>query len=258
LLVLFGALLGGCGGSAPAQKPQSQANTARSGLQQSRPRRAARLPELAPAEVVRAMRSNEKKLRMCFFQAPLASGFVRVGWQVDPSGAVERVLVEQSSIDSRAVERCLAARVGELRFGELNRSAKGEWTYVFRLADPSSESRQKRRSGHDEASSKPGVILETTSPGSLNIGKVDEIVQAAYPLFARCYRDAIARNAGLSGWVGLRFVVNRSGRVVRVLDGGSDLDDPMALDCIAESIYALRFPKPRGGNAHVLYRMRLN
>ena len=53
------------------------------------------------------MRTNEKRLRMCFFQAPLASGFVRVVWDADSAGVVERAEVEQSTIDDSHVEQCL-------------------------------------------------------------------------------------------------------------------------------------------------------
>ena len=262
-LVCLTAALGlACSGETPAPNTPAKAAPARAGARQRPAARAAETMDLPANEVVRAMRTNEKRLRMCFFQAPLASGFVRVVWDADSAGVVERVKVKQSTIDDSHVEKCLTERVEELRFGELGQAARGEWTFVFRLVKPDEEPKRDRKErkakAKDSASSKPGVILETTSPGHIDMSKVDEVVQFSYPLFARCYRDAIARDSGLAGWVGLRVIIDKTGRVSRVLDGESDLEDPIALDCIAESFYALKFPKPRGGNAHVLYRMRLN
>jgi outer membrane biosynthesis protein TonB len=220
-----------------------------------------RTPEtsLDPSRVVVAIRDNERKIRMCFFQSPDASGFVRLAFRVDAQGAVEKVIVKQSTIDDTNVQECLASRTGELRFGELGAPAKAEWTYVFRLAEPLTAKEEKRAKKKRKKNARgSGVVIERTSPGRIDEARVSSVVEAGYRLFARCYRDAIERDAGLSGFVSLRFVIGSDGRVTRVLDGDSDLRDRMAIDCIAESIFALRFPEPQDGNVHVLYRMQLN
>ncbi len=38
-------------------------------------------------------------------------------------------------------------------------------------------------------------------------------------------------------------------------DGGSDLPDQRVINCVAQGIFALQFPKPERGSVHVLYRV---
>lgn len=249
------ALLSGCGGSspatsAPAQAPDTPGGTAR----EKSPTEA-----LEPARVVQAIRNNEKRLRMCFFRAPDASGFVRLAWHVDSEGAVRNVSVENSTIEDKNVQKCLASRVEELRFGELGRSAKAEWTYVFRLAEPLSEKERKRAAKkRSSVETESGVSIDEDSDGTIDLDAVESVVQAGYGLFARCYRDAVGRDEALRGWIALRFEIDESGRVSSMRDGNSDLTDRMAIDCVAESLFALQFPKPENGSVKLLYRIRLN
>lgn len=205
------------------------------------------------------MRSNERRLRLCFFNAPRSGGAVRLRWEVDAAGAPRDVEVASSTIDNAAVERCLASRVGELRFGELAAPATAEWTFVFRLAEPvSEESKRKKKRKKTSVEGTAGVVIDKRSAGRLEPDRISGVVEKGYNLYARCYRDAINRDSSVDGWVNLRFVIGEDGRVQSVLDGDSDLKDRMALDCIAESFYALEFPKPSRGDVRVLYRLRLN
>ncbi len=100
--------------------------------------------------------------------------------------------------------------------------------------------------------------LEKGSPGSLDLAAVDDVVASGYPLFARCYRDGVERNSSLDGAVRLRFVVGESGHVTTVEDGGSDLTDRQVIDCVAEGFYALHFPEPERGDAHLVYRIHFD
>lgn len=206
------------------------------------------------------MRSNERRLRLCFFKAPTTSGAVRVRWEVDRAGGAREVEVASSTIENAEVERCLASRVGELHFDELAAPASAEWTFVFRLAEPVSEQSKRKQKKRRKASVEgtAGVIIDKSSAGRLEPDRISGVVEKGYNLYARCYRDAINRDSSLDGWVNLRFVIGEDGRVASVLDGDSDLTDRMALDCIAESFYALEFPKPSRGDVRVLYRLRLN
>ncbi len=246
----------GCAGAPPEREAQAPEST---------PVAAAPRPsvtELDPARVVFAMQDNESELRKCFFRAPSASGFVRIGFQVDKLGAVQEVAVRHSTIGNSDVEDCLRSRVGELRFGELESAAKAEWTYVYRLAEPFSEKEKKtlkkeRKRKQKKRDAEPGVVIDPSSSGSIEPDKIEQVVQAKFPLFAHCYRDGIERNNSLKGWLRLRFVIDANGRVENVLDGDSDLPDRRVVDCVAESFYALKFPAPHG-SVRVLYRVDLD
>jgi hypothetical protein len=100
-----------------------------------------------------------------------------------------------------------------------------------------------------------GLVIEPSSPGTLSSDEIDNVVEAGYPLFARCYRDGVSRNDTLGGTLRLRFTIAPSGAVSQVSDGGSDLSDRQVVDCIAEGFYALRFPEPAHGEVSVLYRI---
>src|SRR5688572_13231826 len=92
--------------------------------------------EVAATEVVRAIRGNETLLRRCFFANPSARGFARVAWRIGPDGRDSGVELEESTLRTRRVERCLLERVGELRFEPREHAARAGWTFVFRVVDP--------------------------------------------------------------------------------------------------------------------------
>jgi len=260
------ALLG-CGGSAPDPRSAEQEEQERL--------RSDDLPELEPRRVVTAMRGNETEIRKCFFRAPSAAGFVRIGFKVDRLGVVHGAAVRESSIGNEAVESCLTEQTAALRFGELSQPGKGEWTYVYRLAEPptkeENEARAKKKAERkkksrrqrdkeleeEEEIAEPGAMIEQGSEGTIDLDRVDQVVQTGYQLYARCYRDGFERNIDLEGTVRFRFVIGEDGRMDEVLDGESNLSDRRVLDCIAETFYALRFPAP-GSKVRVLYRMQLN
>ncbi len=253
--VLALALLG-CGGSPKPRSPE----------QQERERfEAGDLPELEARRVVTAMRGNEAEIRKCFFRAPSAAGFVRIRFKVDRLGEVHAASVHDSTIDNDSVESCLTQQTSALRFGELSQPGKAEWTYVYRLAEPPTkeehEARDKARAKRKKKKVEQhvddveaGAVIEA---GSIDLDRVDQVVQTGYQLYARCYRDGFERNDELEGTVRFRFVIDEDGRMDRVLDGESNLSDRRVLDCIAETFYALRFPAP-GSKVRVLYRLQLN
>lgn len=248
------SILSACGGSQP--DPQAPSSASSDGEPASA---LPDVPPLEPARVVVAMRSNEAELRKCFFRAPSASGFVRIGWRVDTAGVVSHPAVKDSTVNNAEVERCLTARVGELRFGEISQAAKAEWTYVYRLAEPMTEKQKKkaskkRKQKEEREEEEPGIVVEPE--GSIDPDKVDDVVISGYRLFARCYRDGFDRDTSLEGTIRFRFVVGRDGRVVKILDGASDLPDRRVIDCVAESFYALEFPAP-SAQAKVSYRLQL-
>lgn len=248
----------GCGGAPPPAEDSHSAS------EPSRTRVAARsaapTDELTPAEVVVKLRGNETELRRCFFANPRARGSLSLSWIVGADGRVEHLKREPSSLADPDLVGCLGQKLSDLRFDPREHAARARWTFVFQLVDP-----PRNRRGHGKRASKrdrdraeardQGVQLEQGSPGSLDLGAVDNIVASGYPLFARCYRDGVQRNSSLDGAVRLRFVVGGSGQVKTVEDGGSDLTDRQVVDCVAEGFYALRFPTPERGDAHLVYRI---
>ena len=214
--------------------------------------------ELPAGDVVRRLRGNETDLRRCFFANPSLRGAASYSWQLDVEGKVHGVRREASTLGDPRVEACIGERLGEIHFGDLAEPATARWTFVFRLVDPPDKPkgrlhpRRKKREPEDDR----GLVIDPGSPGILADDAIDNVVEAGYPLFARCYRDGVSRNNDLGGNVRLHFVVSLSGSVSEVRDGGSDLSDRQVVDCIAEGFYALRFPLPQRGSVGVLYRIR--
>jgi hypothetical protein len=217
--------------------------------------------ELPAGEVVQHLRGNETDLRRCFFANPSLRGVARFTWQLDVEGKVHGVRREASTLGDAQVEACLGERLGEIHFGDLAEPATARWTFVFRLVDAPENPRGKHRSAKGSRRKPPpdddrGLVIDPNSPGVLAPDAIDSVVEAGYPLFARCYRDGVDRNSDLGGNIRLHFVVSPSGSVSQVSDGGSDLTDRQVVDCVAEGFYALRFPQPEHGSVSVLYRIQ--
>jgi len=190
-------------------------------------------------------------------------GLARFTWQLDVEGKVHGVRREVSTLGDPQVEACIGERLGEIHFGDLAEPATARWTFVFRLMDPPPKPKNKHH-GNRAGKKKPppaddrGLVIDANSPGVLAEDAIDNVVEAGYPLFARCYRDGVSRNNDLGGNIRLHFVVSPSGSVSEVSDGGSDLTDRQVVDCIAEGFYALRFPQPDRGSVGVLYHIRFD
>ncbi len=250
--MLLSLALTACAGSAPsATAPAPAAEDAAPQAQRA---------ELTPAEVVQHLRGNEADLRRCFFANPSLRGAVRFSWNLDETGKVHGVRRETSSLSDPRVEACIAERLGEIRFGDLQGPSHAHWTFVFRLVDPPAAPKRGHKAGSSKKK-KPapdderGLVIDPSSTGVLAEDAIDNVITAGYPLFARCYRDGVSRNNDLDGTVRLHFVVGSAGSVSEVSDGGSDLSDRQVVDCIAEGFYALRFPEPQRGSVQVLYRI---
>jgi hypothetical protein len=250
----------GCGGSTTQQAdaPDSEAAGEPNSRRASEPK-----TELTPAEVVIKLRGNETDIRRCFFANPSARGALSLSWHVTPEGRVERVEREGSTLSDPRIEQCLSEKLHEVHFDPRAEVARARWTFVFRLVEPPKDRRGRWRKvtkrDRDRAEDADrGVELEKGSPGILDLAAVDNVIESGYPLFARCYRDGVQRNSSLDGAVRFRFVVDASGHVARVEDGGSDLTDRQVIDCVAEGFYALRFPEPSRGDAHLLYRIHFD
>jgi hypothetical protein len=57
----------------------------------------------------------------------------------------------------------------------------------------------------------------------------------------------------LSGRVTVKFVIDRSGGVSTVADGGSDIPDADVRSCVVRAFANLSFPAPENGSLFVTY-----
>lgn len=211
---------------------------------------------LDPIVVVTGMRGSEDDYRRCFMRAMNERGLVETEFQVGSRGEVVGLEVVRSTIGRADVAECLTTEMRKRRFESAGREAKGRWTFVFRLTDPIEKKEyEKRLELESEREDAEGVVVDATSSGRLPVERIEETVTAAYPLFARCYRDAISRSGRAGGILRLRLVIGSQGRLVELGDAGTVLPDPYAVDCIAESFYAMRFPEPNGGTVQANYRL---
>jgi hypothetical protein len=252
-------VLSACGGGAPsAASPDDDEASDASSAKAPAPS-----AELSAGEVVIKLRGNETDIRRCFFANPSARGTLSLSWRVNTDGRIEQLKREHSTLSEPRIERCLSEKLYDVRFDARAEPARARWTFVFRLVDPPKDARGRKkrvtRRDRDRAeAADQGVQLEKGSPGVVDLGAVDNVVESGFPLFARCYRDGVQRNSNLDGAVRLRFVVGEEGLVTTVEDGGSDLTDRQVVDCVAEGFYALRFPEPQRGDAHLVYRIHFD
>ena len=256
--VVASLALNACGSSPPPVAAPVDHATDEAKVEPSQAKAKVRLPELPPADVVHHLRGNEADLRRCFFANPNLRGAVRFAWKLDVTGKVQGIHREFSTLSDPRVESCLSQRVSEIRFGDLEKPSSARWTFVFRLVDPPPKPKPGR-SASKKRKAKPGdergVQIDPNSPGVLAPDAINNVVEAGFPLFARCYRDGVNRDSSMDGTVRLQFVVSAAGAVSEVSDRGSDLSDRQVVDCIAEGFYALRFPEPQHGTVQVLYRL---
>lgn len=255
LAFVIGVSTWSCGGERePAKEPTQRGGTAE-----------ARAEVLPPLTVLQRLRGSEDERRACFGASGKATdGFVKLAWDIGVDGKVKSVAVEGTSVHDRGIEACLAAEVEKLDYGPRDTPARARWTFVHQLpkmpgavaeGDEHRKAKKKReqKQGGDEEVA--GVSIEEASPGSLDLGRIEDIVHAGFPLFAYCYRAGLERDPELGGLVRLRFVIDEEGAVMGVMDSGSEFDDPGTLDCMAEGIFALSFPAPTGGDVRVQYRI---
>ncbi|MFO0664929.1 MAG: AgmX/PglI C-terminal domain-containing protein [Polyangiaceae bacterium] len=94
---------------------------------------------------------------------------------------------------------------------------------------------------------------ETIGGGHIPPEVIQRIVRANFGRFRNCYESALRTNPSLSGRVATKFVIDRTGAVSAVSDGGSDIPDRGVVSCVNRSFYGLSFPQPEGGVVTVTY-----
>lgn len=246
LLLPWLALACGASSEAPAVSSSNEAA------------RVSETPRLSAQKITTAMRGNEAKYRRCFVRQMDRRGYVKTRFAIDALGHVTEAQVENSTLGSPAVSDCLVTQLREQLFGELGAPHRGEWTFFFRLVEPMSDRDRKRlESGEIEVEDTPAIEILPESLGRLSADQIQETVHHNYSILARCYRDSIQRNEQAGGILRLIFTVANDGAVVSLDDAGSQMPDPYAVDCMAESFSAMQFPPPSGGEVRVKYRLEL-
>lgn len=105
----------------------------------------------------------------------------------------------------------------------------------------------------------PMIRMGSTSvSGRLPPEAVQRIVRQNFGRVRGCYVQGLVRDPTLAGRVTVRFVIDRSGAVSTVADGGSDLPDPRVVACVVAAFSELSFPQPEGGIVHVVYPIVLS
>ncbi len=94
-----------------------------------------------------------------------------------------------------------------------------------------------------------------TVSGRLPPEVIQRVIRQRMSRFRYCYQVGLRKNPALEGRVVPKFVIGRSGDVVSVEDGGSDLPDPDVKACIFQQIRTTTFPQPEAGIVTVTYPM---
>ena len=87
----------------------------------------------------------------------------------------------------------------------------------------------------------------TTVNGRLAPEVIQRIVRQNFGRFRLCYEDGLRKNALLEGRIAVKFVIDGTGAVQSVVDGGSDLPDSSVVACVVRAFDSLAFPQPEGG-----------
>lgn len=91
---------------------------------------------LAPEALHEVVRAYVPAIRACYERFAKAEGrpmgVVRVGWQIEPSGAVTSVLIVATTLHSSSIEGCIADQVGRMRFPAASRPTEvREYPFTF-------------------------------------------------------------------------------------------------------------------------------
>ncbi|MBI5534402.1 MAG: AgmX/PglI C-terminal domain-containing protein [Deltaproteobacteria bacterium] len=93
------------------------------------------------------------------------------------------------------------------------------------------------------------MVAPTITGGGLPTEIVQRIVRQNFGRFRLCYENGLKNNPNLQGRVSTRFIIDASGVVQSVTNGGSDLPDPNVVQCVIKAYAGLSFPAPDSGQA---------
>jgi len=82
---------------------------------------------------------------------------------------------------------------------------------------------------------------------------VQASVRARFGVFLQCYEAGLARDARLRGTITIMFVIDEAGHVAKSEAAEATVSDPSVVACVVQEARNLRFPKPDGEVARILY-----
>jgi hypothetical protein len=96
-------------------------------------------------------------------------------------------------------------------------------------------------------------IGDVVTSGRLPAEVIQRIIRQNFGRFRLCYERGLSRNPTLEGRVTARFVIDRTGAVSNVANGGSDIPSSDVTSCVISTFYGLSFPPPEAGIVTVSY-----
>jgi len=113
---------------------------------------------------------------------------------------------------------------------------------------PAAESKQKKKGRADAV---PSTL------GRLSPDEIRAVVRANYDRVRPCYEAGLARDPKLAGRVGIRFVIERDGKVSSTRVADCTLPDCAVARCVRDELKSLTFPEPEGGIVSAVYPLML-
>lgn len=132
-------------------------------------------------------------------------------------------------------------------------------------ADRKSEKRKKAPIPPKEQSQKPAANPEPApktdrlplhkrgDDSNIDSAGVMKVIRASNAAIKRCYDKALITKPSLKGKIAVKIVVKEDGRVGSVDLSEDTLRDAEVAKCVKGIISRLRFPKPEGGPATIVY-----
>jgi tetratricopeptide (TPR) repeat protein len=112
------------------------------------------------------------------------------------------------------------------------------------------------RLGGSHVAKAPSIRMGATQvSGRLPPEVIQRIVRQQFGRFRLCYENGLRSNPNLQGSVNVRFTIDRSGGVVDVGNGGSDLEG-VTTSCVVNAFRGMAFPAPEAGLVKVVYPIR--
>jgi len=86
------------------------------------------------------------------------------------------------------------------------------------------------------------ILPDPVVLGAISAGEVDARIEGKMDAINRCYRDELAKNAGLAGKVLVRFTIAKDGTVSRAAIRSTSLRHAPTEECVSARLSEVRFP----------------
>jgi hypothetical protein len=110
--------------------------------------------------------------------------------------------------------------------------------------------------GPNAAPAAPVPVAAPGPGGRLSPEAIRDVVRAAAPPMAGCYKAALGASPGLAGEIAARFVIHEDGSVTGAQLARSTLPEGAFTACVVAAFGALGFPTSSHGRATVVYPIR--